>query len=80
MPGQPWNEPPKVLTVTEVHDEFNRLLRDRREMGLRNLVAGVLLEPRNPFQKIKRKPQRWAVATGGLMLLALLISAYFHGR
>lgn len=80
MSGQPLNEPPKALTVTEVHEEFNRLLRDRREMGLRNLVAGVLLEPRNPFQKANRKPQRWAVATGVLMLLAFLIAAYFHGR
>lgn len=80
MSGQPLNEPPRVLTVSQVHDEFNRLLRDRREMGLRNLVAGALLEPRNPFQKAKRKPQRWAVATGGLTLLALLIAAYFHGR
>lgn len=80
MSGQPLNEPSRVFTVAEVHAEFDRLLRDRRDMGLRNLIAGAMLEPRNPFQRARRKPQRWAVATGGLMLLALLIAAYFHGR
>ena len=61
MPGPPLNEP-GVLTVKEVHAEFEKLLRDRRHMGLRNLIGDTFLEPRNPFQKKRRKPKRWVVA------------------
>jgi len=75
--GPPANEP-RVLTVAEVHTEFERLIRDRQHMGLRNLIADAVLEHRNPFQKARRKPQRWVVALGGICLLALVILGYFH--
>lgn len=79
MPGPPLNEP-GVLTVKEVHAEFEKLLADRRHMGLRNLVGDTFLEPRNPFQNKRRKAKRWVVAAFGLSLLGLLIISYFHLR
>ncbi len=77
MPGPPLNEP-GVFTVKEVHAEFEKLLRDRRHMGLRNLMGDTILDPRNPFQKKRRKPKRWLVAVCGIALLGLLIFSYFH--
>jgi hypothetical protein len=77
VPGPPLNEP-GVLTVKEVHSEFENLLRDRRHMGLRNLMGDTILDPRNPFQKKRRKPKRWVVAVCGIALLGLLIFSYFH--
>jgi hypothetical protein len=77
VPGPPLNEP-GVLTVKEVHSEFEKLLRDRRHMGLRNLMGDTILDPRNPFQKKRRKPKRWVVAVCGIALLGLLIFSYFH--
>ena len=77
MSGPPSNEL-GVLTVKEVHTEFEKLLRDRHHMGLRNLMGDTLLEPRNPFQKKRRKPKRWVVAACGIALLGLLILSYFH--
>ena len=79
MPGPPLNEP-GVFNVKEVHAEFEKLLRDRRHMGLRNLMGDALLDPRNPFQKKRRKPKRWVVAVCGIALLGLLIFSYFHLR
>ncbi len=79
MPGPPLNEP-GVFTVKEVQAEFDKLLRDRRHMGLRNLMGDTLLDPRNPFQKKRRKPKRWVVAVCGIALLGLLIFSYFHLR
>ena len=77
MPGPPLNEP-GVFNVKEVHAEFENLLRDRRHMGLRNLMGDTILDPRNPFQKKRRKPKRWVVAVCGIALLGLLIFSYFH--
>ena len=79
MSGPPSNEL-GVLTVKEVHTEFEKLLRDRHHMGLRNLMGDTVLEPRNPFQKKRRKPKRWVVAACGIALLGLLILSYFHLR
>ena len=79
MPGPPLNEP-GVLKVKEVHAELEKLLADRRHMGLRNLVGDTFLEPRNPFQNKRRKAKRWVVAAFGLSLLGLLIISYFHLR
>jgi hypothetical protein len=79
MPGLPSDEP-GVLSVTEVHAEFEKLLRDRYHMGLRNLIGDTFLEPRNPFQNKRRKAKRWVVAVVGLSLLGLLIFGSFHLR
>ncbi len=79
MPGPQSNEP-GVLTVKEVHAEFEKLLRDRHHMGLRNLIGDTFLESRNPFQKKRRNPKRWVVAVCGIAVLGLLIFSYFHLR
>ncbi len=80
MAAPPANEHCSPVTTGEVHREFERLLRDRKHMGLRNLIGDVALEPRNPFQQASRKPKKWVVALGGLTLLAALIVYYFHLR
>ena len=79
MPDPPLNEA-RTLAVKEVHQEFEKLLRDRHHMGLRNLMGDTILEPRNPFQKKQRKPKRWVVAACGIALLGLLLFTYFHLR
>ena len=79
MPGLLSDEP-RVLSVKEVHAEFEKLLRDRHHMGLRNLMGDTFLEPRNPFQSKRRNPKRWVVAVVGLSLLGLLIFSSFHLR
>jgi len=80
MAAPPVSERRSTVTAVEVHREFERLLRDRKHMGLRNLVGDVAMEPRNPFQQARRKPKKWIVAFGGLALLAALIVYYFHLR
>jgi hypothetical protein len=71
---------PEHVTVQKVHAEFEKLLRDRTHMGLRNLLGDMFLEPRNPFQHARRQPQKWVVATGGIGLFCLLIVYFFHFR
>ena len=80
MAAPPVSERLSTVTPGEVHREFERLLRDRKHMGLRNLIGDIAMEPRNPFQQASRKPKKWIVAFGGLALLAGLIVYYFHLR
>ena len=80
MAAPPVNDSSSLVAPSEVHREFERLLRDRNHMGLRNLLGDITLEPRNPFQTTKRKPKKWLVALLGLALLAALIAYYFHLR
>ena len=79
MPDQPANETtPNLVTVAQVHAEFERLLKDRTHMGVRNFLGDAFLEPRNPFEQARRRPKRWVVVMGGLLLLALFIVYAFH--
>ncbi len=80
MAARPVSERRSTVTPGEVHRDFDRLLRDRKHMGLRNLIGDLAMEPRNPFQQASRKPKKWVVAFGGLSLLAALIVYYFHLR
>ncbi len=81
MPEQPESEAPLgQATIAEVHAEFEKLLKDRRHMGVRNFLGDAFLEPRNPFQRTRRKPQRFMVAAVGIVLLALLMLYAFHLR
>ena len=80
MAAPPVNERRAPVTSGEVHQEFERLLRDRKHMGLRNLIGDIAMEPRNPFQQASRKPKKWIVAFGGMALLAALIVYFFHLR
>jgi hypothetical protein len=81
MPEQPGSEAPlSQVTVAEVHGEFEKLLRDRRHMGVRNFLGDAFLEPRNPFQRTRRRPQKFVVAAIGIVLTALVIVYAFHLR
>ena len=81
MPEQPENEASlSQVTVVEVHAEFEKLLKDRRHMGVRNFLGDAFLERRNPFQRTRRKPQRVIVAIVGILLLVFLIVYGFHLR
>lgn len=79
MPDVPSNDL-RPLTVKEVYDEFDRLLRDRHHMGMRNLLGDKILEPRNPFQSARRGAKRWVIAICGIALLGVVIFGYFHLR
>ena len=79
MPDVPSNDR-RSLSVREVHDEFDRLLRDCHHMGMRNLLGDTILEPRNPFQNARRGAKRWVIAVCGIVLLGVLIFGYFHLR
>jgi len=76
MPNQSF----QPVTIETVRAELERTLKNRNHMGFRNLLGDVLLEPRNPFQKSRRRPKRWVGAMIGIFLLALLIIWYFHLR
>lgn len=81
MPELPESEVPRSqVTVVEVHAEFEKLLKDQRHMGVRNFLGDAFLEPRNPFQQMRRKPQRVMVAIIGILLLVFLIVYGFHLR
>jgi hypothetical protein len=81
VPEQPANETtPSLVTVEQVQAEFEKLLKDRTHMGVRNFVGDVFLEPRNPFEQDRRSPRRSVVVVGVLLLLALLIVYTLHTR
>ena len=71
---------PGPLTVRQVREEFEKLLKGRTHMGVPNFLGDVFLEPRNPFEHERRMPKRWVVVLGVLLLLALLIVYSFHVR
>ena len=78
---EPANEiAPGPVTVQQVREEFEKLLKGRTHMGVRNLLGDVFLEPRNPFERERRMPKRWVVVLGVLLSLALLIVYSFHVR
>jgi len=81
MPDQPAIETiPSQLTVAQVHTEFEKLLKDRTHMGVRNFLGDAFLEPRNPFERTRRQLKKWVVVIGGICLLGLLIVHGFHIR
>jgi hypothetical protein len=81
MAGQSVNENlPSLITVADVHTELEKLIADRTHMGVRNFLADAFLEPRNPFQGVRRRVEKWFAATIGILCLGFLIAYYFHMR
>jgi len=81
MPGQPANKTaPDMVTVAQVHAEFEKLLKDSKHMGVRNFLGDAFLEPRNPFERQRRGPKKWVVVLGVLLFLAFLIVYGLHIR
>ena len=78
---EPANEiAPGPVNVQQVRGEFEKLLKGRTHMGVRNFLGDVFLEPRNPFERERRMPKRWVVVLGMLLSLTLLIVYSFHVR
>jgi len=81
MADQPVSESaPSNVTVAEVHAEFERLLKDRTHLGVRDFLGDAFLEPRNPFQRARRQLKRWVIAMSGIVSLGFLIAYFFHLR
>ena len=81
MPERPATETvPSQLSVAQVHTEFEKLLKDRTHMGVRNFLGDALLESRNPFDRVRRQPKKWIVVIGGIFVLGLLLVYGFHIR
>ena len=57
---------------------LGRLLKQRTDLGLWHWLGDLLLEPRNPFQKSRRKPKRSLSIVAVLAALGLSIVFYFH--
>ncbi len=81
MPDRPATEAtPEQVTVRQVHAEFERLLKDRTHMGVRNFLGDAFLEPRTPFQRTRRPVRKWVVALGGIVLIGVVLVYVFHLR
>lgn len=69
---------PLPVSKAQLRKELGKILLTRRHMGVRNFLGDILLEARNPFQKIWRYPQRWVVASASVLILGLALVYYFH--
>ncbi len=78
MTKSPTDMPAAAISKRTVIVEFERLLQSRRHMGAWNFISDRFLEPRNPFQQVQRKPQRWVVAGAGILGLAAFLVYWFH--
>jgi hypothetical protein len=57
-------------------EDMLKLLRGRRgDQGVRNLLADIVLLPRNPFEPERRRSPKRAVVTIVLLLLVLFAAA-----
>jgi hypothetical protein len=81
MQGPASNEAaPTPVTAEQVHAEFEKLVRDRNHLGVRNFLGDIALDSRNPFQRARRPPKRRVVAFAVMLSLTLLIVYWFHLR
>jgi hypothetical protein len=71
---------PNLVTAEQVHTEFEKLLRDRNHIGVRNFLGDAVLESRNPFKRTRRSAKKGVAAVCVMLLLALLIVYWFHLR
>lgn len=71
-------EGPRTLTSRQVRQRLDAILAERRYIGVRNFAADLLLEPRNPFQQMRRRPKKWVVAVGTLGALGFALIYAFH--
>jgi hypothetical protein len=69
---------PTPVSAERVRAEFEKLLRDRNHMGVRNFLGDMALGSRNPFQPAPRPLKKWVVAVSVMLLLALLVVYWFH--
>jgi hypothetical protein len=48
---------PEYLTVAEMYQRMQTVIRERRDTGVLHAISETMLEPRNPFAKTKRAPK-----------------------
>ena len=65
--------PEKAVKLEDVNLEFRTARRARSDIGLRNHVLNVFLEPRNPFEPSRmRRPKMEATVFGTLFALTAI--------
>ena len=69
-----------LVTAEQVHTEFEKLLRDRNHIGVRNFLGDAVLKSQNPFQRTRRSAKKGVATVCIMLLLALLIVYWFHLR
>jgi len=71
--------PDQSLMLRDVNLEFRTARQTRSDLGLRNHILNVLLEPRNPFEPGRmRRPKMEAAVFGTLFALAAIAVLAFN--
>jgi hypothetical protein len=69
----------KRVSAEETRAWAEAHLRRRPELGLRNAIANVILEPRNPFSPgARRKPSEGFLLVAGFLAASLGVFVYFN--
>ena len=69
----------RPTTAAEVLTRFEASMRHRVDLGMRNRLAYLLLEPRNPFEPARRrKPKMETVVFGTLFTLVIAALLLFN--
>lgn len=71
--------PEQSVTLRDVNLEFRAARQVRSDIGLRNHILNVFLEPRNPFEPSRiRRPKMEATVFGTLFALAAIAVLAFN--
>jgi hypothetical protein len=69
----------KRVSRAEARAWVEEHFRSRPELGLRNAIANVILEPRNPFNpEARRKPSQGFLLVAGFLAASLGVFVYFN--
>ncbi len=69
----------RPVTAAEVLSQFESGMRRRADLGLRNRLANLLLESRNPFDpERRRKPKMETVVFASLFALVVAALLFFN--
>ena len=71
--------PEQSVTLADVNLEFRTARQGRSDIGLRNHILNVFLEPRNPFEPSRmRRPKVEATVFGTLFALTAIAVLAFN--
>jgi hypothetical protein len=71
--------PEQSVTLRDVNLDFHAARQARSDIGLRNHILNVFLEPRNPFEPSRmRRPKMEATVFGTLFALAAIAVLAFN--
>ena len=66
-----------LVTQTEMHERSMSAFRKRSDVGMRQAVKNIMLEPANPFQREeKRRPARGFVLF--LLIAGIMIGCFVY--